>query len=160
MNYGQTNKSVPVFLSLCMSSCLSLSACFVHCEFLSLRAFSRTDLLFFSRSIQTSLKWPGTSFRVSVGMSVQRGSSILQETGVSPVLRSASSAWLQITASTAAQDTSSEMATASRWCAVQVRDAEISTFCYMSVYSCHYEKHFVNFTLQRLGDFYRGHRFE
>ncbi|XP_034396742.1 proprotein convertase subtilisin/kexin type 5-like [Cyclopterus lumpus] len=72
---------------------------------------------------EIGLTWPGTSFRVSVGMSVQRGSSPLQEDGVKSVPQTASSVPQQTTASTAAQDTSPEMASASRWSAVQVKDA-------------------------------------
>ena len=118
----ETTKAVSVFFYMCMIPCPHISAClFCASEF-----WSRTDI-FFSCSIQISSAWPGSSFRASVGKSVQRGSSILQGDSVNPVLQNASSVQQRIAASTAAQDTGSETASASPWSAVQVRDAGIST---------------------------------
>lgn len=95
---------------------------FCHVRVLVPQSISHAEFPLTSPYIQISSEWPGTSSRVSVGMCVRRGSSTLRGNSANPVLQTAPSVWQQIAASTAAQDTSSETASASRWSAKQVRE--------------------------------------
>lgn len=107
-----------------MTLCLSMSSKLFSALLLLQISFPKTFAVF--ALPQICLAWPSTSFRVSAWMSAQRGCSSLKAQkgdGVTCVRHTASSALKQIAASNAAQDTSSEMATASHCIAAQVRYA-------------------------------------